>query len=144
MGFNAMTLHLNIVSAEKAIFSGLAEMVIATGELGEIGVMPGHVPLLTAIRPGLIRVFQQGGEEQVYYVSGGILEVQPQVVTVLADSCIRAEDLDEAEAVAAKERAQHALQDRQSDEEFSVVARDVAKAAAQIRAIQLLRKKIRH
>ena len=139
-----MTIQLSIVSAEKAIFSGEVEMVIATGELGEIGIMPGHVPLLTAIKPGQIRVFEQGGEEQVYYVSGGMLEVQPHMVTVLADSCVRAEDLDEAAAVAAKERAIQAMHTRHSDEEFSVVARDIAKAAAQIRAIQLLRKKVRH
>ena len=105
----AITTHLDIVSAEKEIFSGVVEMVVASGELGEIGINPGHAPLLTVLKPGEIRVTLQGGSEEVYYVSGGMLEVQPYYVTVLADTAERAENLDEAAALAAKARAEEMI-----------------------------------
>ena len=105
----AITTHLDIVSAEKEIFSGIVEMVVATGELGEVGITPGHAPLLTVLKPGEIRITLPGGEQDVYYVSGGMLEVQPFYVTVLADAVERADNLDEAAALAAKERAEKVL-----------------------------------
>lgn len=138
----AMTVHLDIVSAEKAIFSGLTEMVIASGEMGEIGVAPGHAPLLTSLQPGIVRVIKQGGEEEVFYVSGGMLEVQPQCVTVLADTAERASDLDEAAALEAKKAAEQAISDQAADFEYSKAAAELAQAAAQVRAIRELRKKV--
>lgn len=135
--------HLDIVSAEKEIFSGLATMVVATGEMGEIGIIPGHAPLLSVLRPGEIRVTKQDGSEEIFYVSGGMLEVQPYTVTVLADVVMRAEELNEEEARAAKERAE-ALMSRQTDVDYSKAAAELAHAVAQIRAIQKLRKKIHH
>ena len=101
----AVSVHVDIVSAETEIFSGLAEMVVATGSLGELGIAPGHAPLLSELRPGQVRVIKQGGEEELYYISGGMLEVQPHFITILADTAIRADDLDEAAALEAKEKA---------------------------------------
>lgn len=138
----AMTVHLDIVSAEEGIFSGLAEMVVATGTLGEIGIAPGHAPLLTTLKPGQVRVIKQGGAEDVYYISGGMLEVQPQSVTVLADMAVRADALDEAEAMAAKKRAEQALADRKTDFDYSRTATELAQAVAQIQAIRHLRKTV--
>ena len=137
----AMTVHLDIVSAERAIFSGLAEFVVATGDLGEIGVAPGHAPLLTSLRPGQIRVTMQGGEEEVFYIDGGMLEVQPNCVTVLADTAIRADSLDEAAAIQAKQEAEKALADKSTDFDYATAAADLARAIAQIQAIQQIRKK---
>ncbi|KTD36453.1 F1 sector of membrane-bound ATP synthase, epsilon subunit [Legionella nautarum] len=136
----AITTHLDIVSAEQEIFSGVVEMVVATGEMGEIGVSPGHAPLLTVLKPGEIRVTLQGGKQEVYYVSGGMLEVQPYYVTVLADAIERAEDLDEAVALAAKARAEEAIANKNTELDYSMAAAELARAAAQIRAI----KKVRH
>ncbi|MDI9818015.1 MULTISPECIES: F0F1 ATP synthase subunit epsilon [unclassified Legionella] len=136
----AITTHLDIVSAEQEIFSGVVEMVVATGELGEIGIVPGHAPLLTMLRPGEIRVTLQGGGQEVYYVSGGMLEVQPYYVTVLADAVERAEDLDEAAALAAKARAEEAITSKAADLDYSKAAAELARAVAQIRAIQKIRK----
>jgi F-type H+-transporting ATPase subunit epsilon len=111
----AMTVHVDIVSAEAAIFSGLAEMVFAPAVMGEVGVLPGHAPLVTTLKPGEVRVRLPGGEEQSFYVSSGVLEIQPHVVTVLSDTAQRASDLDEAAALEAKERAERMLADRQAD-----------------------------
>jgi F-type H+-transporting ATPase subunit epsilon len=137
----AMTMHLDIVSAEQHIFSGLVETVIATGKLGELGIYPGHTPLLTSLKPGVVRVITQGGKEEVFYVSGGILEVQPNIVTILADTAARASDLDEAAALEAKQRAEHALKDKAAEIEYSKALSELAEAAAQLRAIRQLRKK---
>lgn len=138
----AITTHLDIVSAEQEIFSGVVERVVATGELGEIGIIPGHAPLLTVLRPGEIRVTLQGGKQDVYYVSGGMLEIQPYHVTVLADAVQRAEDLDESAALAAKARAEEAMALKGADLDYSVAAAELARAAAQIRAIKKLREKL--
>lgn len=138
----AMTLHCDIVSAEEAIFSGLAEMVVAHGTLGDLGIEYGHAPLLTALEPGPVRVKVQGGEEQIFYVSGGFLEVQPGVVTILADTAVRAADLDEAAAVEAQKTAVHALSDKQADIDYGRAAAELAAAAAQLRTIQQIRKKM--
>lgn len=137
----ANTTHLDVVSAEREIFSGPVELVVATGDLGEIGVVAGHAPLLTSLKPGEIRVTLPGGEEEIYYVSGGMLEVQPYVVTVLADAVERASDLDEAAAIEAKAKAEEALADKNAEMDYSLAATELARAAAQIRAIQKLRKK---
>ncbi len=137
----AMSVHLDIVSAESELFSGLAEMIVASGEVGELGIFPGHTPLLTSLKPGLIRVVKQGGVEEVIYISGGMLEVQPDLVTVLADTAIRAGDLDEAAALEAKEKAERALAERKSDFEYSAAVSELAEAVAQIRAIRQLRNK---
>ncbi len=138
----AITTHLDIVSAEQEIFSGVVERVVATGELGEIGIIPGHAPLLTVLRPGEIRVTLQGGKQDVYYVSGGMLEIQPYYMTVLADAVQRAEDLDESAALAAKARAEEAMALKGADLDYSVAAAELARAAAQIRAIKKLREKL--
>lgn len=137
-----ITMHLDIVSAEKEIFSGVIERVVATGDLGELGVVPGHAPLLTVLKPGEIRVVLNGGTEQIYYVSGGMLEVQPYHVTVLADSVERAENLDEQAALAAKERAEQAISSKDGEIDYSVAAAELARAVAQIRAIKKARKKL--
>jgi F-type H+-transporting ATPase subunit epsilon len=139
----AITMHLDIVSAEKAIYSGPVEMVIATGELGELGVVPGHAPLLTVLKPGEIRVTQIGGQEDIFYVSGGILEVQPNCVSVLADTVERADSLDEAVALDAKARAEEAMADKNSDIDYSRASVELARAIAQIRAIQKVRKQLK-
>lgn len=139
----AISVHLDIVSAEAEIFSGLAEMVFATGTIGELGIAPGHAPLLTGLKPGQIRVIRQGGAEEVFYISGGMLEVQPNVVTVLADTAVRATDLDEAAAIAAKEKAEKALAMRGAEFDYSRALTELAEAAAQIQAIRQLRKKAR-
>ena len=135
-----ITTHLDIVSAEREIFSGLVEMVVATGELGEVGIVPGHAPLLTVLKPGEIRLTLPGGHQEVYYVQGGMLEVQPHNVTVLADVVERAEHLDEAAALAAKAQAEAAMTGSSNDMDYSVAATELARAVAQIRAIQKVRK----
>jgi F-type H+-transporting ATPase subunit epsilon len=136
----ANTLHVDIVSAEGEIFSGEASMVFAPGSLGELGIAPRHAPLLTTLKPGEVRV-QTDGEEQVFYVGGGALEVQPHLVTVLADTAARARDLDEAEALAAKQRAEDALRGRGDKMEIAEAQAQLARAVAQLRAIERLRKK---
>lgn len=138
----AITTHLDIVSAEQEIFSGVVEMVVATGELGEVGITPGHAPLLTVLKPGEIRVTLQGGRQEIYYVSGGMLEVQPYYVTVLADEAERAEELDEAAALTAKARAEEAITNK-ADVDYSAAAAELARAVAQIRAIRKARKDLR-
>jgi F-type H+-transporting ATPase subunit epsilon len=138
----AMTVHLDIVSAEAQIFSGLVEMIIANGKMGELGILPGHTPLLTSLKPGLIRTIKQGGEEEIFYISGGILEVQPDIVTVLADTAARASDLDEASALEAKERAEKMLENKGGEFDYGLAMNELAEAAAQLRAIQELRRKL--
>lgn len=139
----AITMHLDIVSAEKEIFSGVVESLVASGEVGELGVVPGHAPLLTVLKPGEIRVTTQGGQEEIFYVSGGMLEVQPHYTTVLADAVERAENLDEAAALAAKERAEEAIANKDSEMDYTLATTELARAVAQIRAIQKVRKKMR-
>lgn len=139
----AITTHLDIVSAEQEIFSGIVEMLVATGEMGELGINPGHAPLLTILKPGEIRVTLPGGTQEVYYVSGGMLEVQPHFVTVLADSVERAENLDEAAAIAAKARAEEAIANKNTEINYSVAAAELAQAVAQIRAIKKARKNLK-
>ncbi|MDP3267691.1 MAG: F0F1 ATP synthase subunit epsilon [Legionella sp.] len=138
-----ITTHLDIVSAEREIFSGLVEMVVATGELGEIGITPGHAPLLTLLKPGEIRLTLQGGEQEIYYVQGGMLEVQPHSITILSDVAERADHLDEASALAAKAQAEAAMANKGGDIDYSVAAVELARAVAQIRAIQKVRKNIK-
>lgn len=134
-----MTTHVDIVSAEEAIFSGTAEMVYAPAEMGEVGIAPRHTQMITRLKPGEVRL-QKGNEIQSFYVSGGILEVQPHVVTVLADTAIRAKDLDEAQAIKAKEHAEQVLKDKTSEIEYARATAELAEAAAQLRAIEKLRK----
>ncbi|MGW8310050.1 MAG: F0F1 ATP synthase subunit epsilon [Thiogranum sp.] len=137
----AMTIHVDIVSAEEAIFSGTANMVFAPAEMGEVGIAPRHTPLLTRLKPGEVRVQVEGHEEQFFYVSGGILEIQPHVVTVLADTALRAKDLDEAAALKAKERAEKAIVDRASDFDYARAQAELAEATAQLHAIRRMREK---
>lgn len=135
-----MTLHVDIVSAEKELFSGVAEMVTAPGELGELGILPRHSQLLTRLKPGQVRVRLQGGEEQLFYVSGGLLEVQPNLVTILSDTAERAKDLDEVAAQSAKQRAEQVIADHRSEFEFARAKAELAEAVAQLQAIERFRK----
>lgn len=135
----AKTLQVDIVSAEAQIYSGAAEMVIAPGELGELGILPEHVPLLTRVKPGTIRIRQSGGEEEVIYVSGGMMEVQPDRVTILADTCVRAHDLDEAKAIEAERLAKEAIANRSGVMDIAKAQAELAEAAAQLGAIRKLR-----
>lgn len=138
----ANTIHVDVVSAEEAIFSGEAEFVALPGELGELGVYPQHAPLITRIKPGTVRIIPAGGgEEQLIFVAGGMLEVQPQVITVLADTAIRGRDLDEAEASAALKRAEEARAKAQDKQSVATVESEIAMLAAQLAAIRRLRKK---
>ena len=136
----AMTIHVDIVSAEGAIHSGLATMVYAPAEMGEVGITPRHTALITRLKPGDVRVQFESGEVEHFYVSGGMLEVQPHLVTVLADTAIRAHDLDEAAAVEAKRRAEDALAGRAAEFEYAKAQAELAEAVAQLRAIEKLRK----
>lgn len=136
----AMTMHCDIVSAEEQIFSGLVEMVVASGSLGDLGIAPGHAPLLTGLIPGPVRLILPEGEEQVFYVSGGFLEVQKGVVTLLADTALRADDMDEAAAQEAIKDAEKAIANQGAEFEYSTAAAQLAEAAAQLRAIRQMRK----
>lgn len=138
----AMTLHCDIVSAEERIFSGEVKALIAVGSLGDLGVYPGHAALLTELIPGPVRVMMADGEEEVYYVSGGFLEVQPGTVNILADTAIRAHDMDEVNAEQAKKDAEDAIANQTAEFEYSRAASQLAEATAQIRTIQQLRKKL--
>jgi F-type H+-transporting ATPase subunit epsilon len=138
----AMTLHVDIVSAEAEIFSGPAEMVFAPAEMGEVGIAPRHAPLLTRLKPGEVRI-KNGNDEQFFYVSGGMLEIQPHVVTVLADTALRAKDIDEAKALEAKQRAEQALADRKDDFDYAKAQVELAEAIAQLHTLQNLRKKLK-
>ena len=137
----SMTVHVDIVSAEANIFSGTAKMVHASGAMGDLGILPRHAPLLTKLKPGEVRVERADGEEEFYYISGGMLEVQPHCITVLADTAVRAKDLDEAAAKQAKERAEQALRDHKGDMDLAQVERELAEAMAQLQAISKLRSK---
>ena len=136
------TLQVHIVSAEKQIYSGLASFVNVSGEMGELGLAPGHSPLLTCIKPGGIRVETSEAKEHIFYISGGILEVQSSTVTVLADTVLRAADIDEAAAIEAKDRAEKTLAARKSEVEYAHALIELARATAQLRAIADLRKRI--
>ncbi|MDF3125406.1 MULTISPECIES: F0F1 ATP synthase subunit epsilon [Rheinheimera] len=137
----AMTVQLDVVSAEERIFSGLVESIQVTGSEGELGILPGHIPLLTGIKPGMVRIVKQFGEEHLIYVAGGVLEVQPHSITVLADIAVRAEDLDEQAALASQKRAEEAMQHAGADFNYAEAAAQLAEAIAQLRLIQKLRKK---
>lgn len=137
----AMTVHVDIVSAEESIFSGLAEFVVLPGEAGELGIMPGHTPLLTRIKPGVVRVKMQDGSEELVFVAGGMLEVQPNLVTVLADTAIRGKDLDDQKAEAAKSAAEEALKNAKSEIDMARATSELAVLAAQIAALRKYRQK---
>lgn len=136
----AITVHCDIVSAEEAIFSGLVELVVAAGELGDLGIAPGHAALLTGLKPGPVRIIKQNGEEELFYVSGGFLEVQPNMITILADTALRAGDVNEAAALEAKKHAEQAMENQGADFDYSRAAAQLAEAAAQLRTIQAIRK----
>ena len=135
----SMTLHIDIVSAEAEIFSGTVTMVYAPAEMGEVGIAPRHAPLLTRLKPGEVRVQTQDGEELSFFVSGGMLEVQPHVVTVLADTAIRAADLDEAQALEARERAEKMLADKSADLDYAKAQSELAQSMAQLATIRKMR-----
>ena len=138
----AMTVHVDVVSAEESIFSGLAEFVVLPGEAGELGVLPGHTPLMTRIKPGVVRLkLPQHDQEELIFVAGGILEVQPGLVTVLADTAIRGKDLDEAKSLDAKRKAEEAMADRGAAMDFARAQAELAAAVAQLATIQKLRRK---
>jgi F-type H+-transporting ATPase subunit epsilon len=136
----AISFHLDIVSAEAEIYSGRVDAVSATGSEGELGICRGHTPLLTNLKPGFVRIVKIGGEEEVFYISGGTLEVQPEVVTVLADTASRAGDLDEAAAVEAQKNAEKILTDKAAGAEYAKAMTEMAEAAAQLKAIRQIRK----
>ena len=135
------TMHVDIVSAEREIFAGEAEMLFAPAVLGEVGVLPGHAAMITPLRPGELRLQLKGGESQAFYVSGGILEVQPKLVTVLSDTAVRAHDLDEAAVLKAKQDAEEALSNRSANVDFAKAQAELAELAAQLLTIQRLRRR---
>ena len=139
----AMSVHCDVVSAEESIFSGVVEFAVFPGESGELGILPRHTPLLTRIKPGTIRLKVLGQTEyELVYVSGGMLEVQPDMITVLADTAIRAHDLDEAKALEAKKRAEEALANRNSEMDYATAEAELAQAVAQLHAIARLKKSV--
>lgn len=138
----AMTVHCEIASAEEQLYSGLVEMVIAAGTEGDLGISYGHAPLLSGLKPGPIRIVKQGGEEEIYYVSGGYVEVQPNQISVLADTALRADDMDESRALAAQKEAEHALTNQSGEFDYSRAAVQLAEATAQLRTLQAIRKKL--
>ena len=133
-------MHLDIVSAEEKIFSGNVKNIIAAAMMGEVGIYPKHTPMITPLKPGEVKIITEEGEEQLFFISGGILEVQPNTVTVLADTAIRGEDLDEAKAVESKKRAEEALSDKSDKIDVAKALADLAQASAQIKMIESLRK----
>jgi F-type H+-transporting ATPase subunit epsilon len=138
----AMTVHVDVVSAEEQIFSGLAEFVVLPGESGELGILPGHASLITRIKPGAVRLkLPQQDQEELIFVAGGILEVQPSLVTVLADTAIRGKDLDEAKAMEAKKRAEEAMADKGAELDYARAQAELAEAVAQLASIQKLRRR---
>ena len=140
----AMTVHVDVVSAEESIFSGLVEFLVAPAEMGEVGIYPHHAPLLTRIKAGAVRLkLPNEAEEQLIFVSGGILEIQPSVVTILADSAIRGHDLDEAKAQEAKRLAEEAMKDKSSKMDYARAQAELMEAVAQLQSIQKLRNKSR-
>ncbi len=138
----AMTMHVDVVSAEKSIFSGLAEFMAAPGTQGELGIYPRHAPLITRIKPGSIRIKVPNAEEEVLFVSGGILEIQPGVVTVLADVAIRGHDIDEAKALEAKRAAQEAMQSKASEVDYARAQAELVEAVAQLETIEKIKRKV--
>jgi len=139
----AMTMHVDVVSAEEEIFSGPATMLFAPGAMGDLGIMPRHAPLMTRIKPGEVRIItEQGDDEIVLYVSGGMLEIQPEAVTILADTAQRAGDIDEAAALEAKDRAEKLLADQKGEIDYAAASAELAEAMAQLQAISRLRKKV--
>ncbi|BAW81194.1 F0F1 ATP synthase subunit epsilon [Candidatus Nitrosoglobus terrae] len=140
----AAVMQIDIVSAEREIFSGTASMVFAPAEMGEVGIMPQHTPLLTRLKPGEVRVQGANGQEDFFYISGGLLEIQPYVVTVLADTAQRAADIDEAAALEAKQRAEDALRDKKGKMDYARAQAELAEAIAQLRAIERIRKQLGH
>lgn len=141
----AMAIHVDVVSAEESIFSGLAEFVVLPGEAGELGILPGHMPLMTRIKPGVVRLkLQNQDREDLIFVAGGILEVQPNLVTVLADTAIRGKDLDEAKALDAKRRAEEAMTDKSAQLDYAKAQAELVEAIAQLAAIERLRKRQQH
>jgi F-type H+-transporting ATPase subunit epsilon len=140
----AATMQLDIASTESRIFSGRVESMVCTGTLGDMGILPGHAPLLSALIPGPVRLMTAEGQEMIFYVSGGYVEVQPGVVNILADTAIRADDMDEVQAEQAKKDVEAAIANRDAEFEYSRAATQLAEAAAQIRTIQQLRKKMGH
>lgn len=137
----AMTIHVDIVSAEKEVYSGLVEMVFAPAEMGEVGIAPRHAPFITKLKPGEVRVKISDKETQEFYVSGGLLEVQPHLVTVLADTAIRAHDIDEAAAIAAKTRAEEMLKDKSGKYDQALAEAELAEAIMQLKTLDRLRKR---
>ena len=137
----AMTIHVDIVSAEQEVFSGMAEMLFAPAELGEVGIAPRHAPLITRLKPGEVRVKISDKESQEFYVSGGLLEVQPHLVTVLADTAIRAHDIDEAQALQAKARAEEMLSDKSGKMDYAIARAKLAEAVMQLKTLERLRKR---
>ena len=137
----AMTIHVDVVSAEESIFSGLAEFVVLPGEAGELGILPGHMPLMTRIKPGAVRIKRQDGSEEVIFVASGLLEVQPGLITVLADTAIRGGDLDEARALEARKAASEAMANRASAMDYGRAQAELAEATALLAAIDRLRKR---
>ncbi|GAA4858959.1 F0F1 ATP synthase subunit epsilon [Luteimonas vadosa] len=140
----ASTIRCDIVSAEQEIFHGEAEMIVVTGELGELGIAPRHAPLITRLKPGKVVVTQPGGEVLDFAISGGILEVQPQVVTILADTAVRAQDIDEASVLAAKAEAERILANRGEAMEIAEAQKQLAEVTAQLQALERLRKNLKH
>ena len=140
----AMTIHVDVVSAEQEIFSGLAEAVIVPAQMGEVGIYPRHAPMITRIKPGSVRIrIPEQAEDELIYVSGGMLEVQPSIVTILADTAIRGADLDEAKALEAKVRAEEAMKDKSSKIDYAKAQAELAESLAQIAAIEKIRNKLR-
>ena len=135
----ASTVFCSIVSAEQEIFAGQVEMVVASGTIGELGILPGHTPLLSGVKPGPVRLILEGGEEELFFASGGFIEVQPTSITILADTAIRADYLDEAAALEAKKKAELELSDQRSDIDFARVTADLQEQAAMLRTIQKVR-----
>ena len=136
-----LSVNLNVVSAEESLFSGAIESLQITGSEGELGIMPGHAPLLTSLKPGMARIVKKGGTEEVIYLSGGMLEVQPNHITVLADIAVRSDDLDEQVAEEAKQRAEERLNAHSDDVDYAEAASELARAVAQLRVIQATSKK---
>jgi F-type H+-transporting ATPase subunit epsilon len=137
----AMTMHVNIVSAENEIYSGTVTAVYAPAEAGEVGIMARHTQMLSTLKPGVVRVVEENGEEQSFFVSGGILEVQPHIVTVLSDTALRAADIDESAALEAKAHAEAAMKDKASDMDYAKAKSELIEAVAQIDALKKIRKK---
>jgi len=139
-----MSIHVDVVSAEQEIFSGLAEVVIVPAQMGEVGIYPRHAPMITRIKPGSVRIkIPEQTEDELIYVSGGMLEVQPSIVTILADTAIRGADLDEAKALEAKVRAEEAMKDKSSKIDYAKAQAELAESLAQIAAIEKIRNKLR-